>query len=31
VPLGTALLFETGVYMVVLGVTLLIIWSLAEE
>ena len=31
VALGTALLFDTGVYMVVLGVTLLIIWSLAEE
>ena len=29
--LGTVLLFDTGVYMVVLGVTLLIIWSLAEE
>ncbi len=31
VALGTVLLFDTGVYLVVLGVTLLIVWSLAEE
>ena len=31
IALGTVLLFDTGVYLVVLGVTLLIVWSLAEE
>ncbi len=31
VALGTVLLFDIGVYLVVLGVTVLIIWSLAEE
>lgn len=29
--LGTPLLFDTGVYLVVVGITLLIIFSLAEE
>jgi multicomponent Na+:H+ antiporter subunit B len=28
---GTPLLFDTGVYMVVIGVTLMIIFSLAED
>lgn len=30
-PIGTPLLFDVGVYLVVLGVTLMIILSLAEE
>lgn len=30
-PVGTPLLFDSGVYLVVLGVTLAIIFSLAEE
>lgn len=31
VEIGTTLLFEAGVYLVVLGVTLIIIFALAEE